>query len=98
MKQRKTIPEYSVFSDFDSLLALSTQDGAVQIQGRVNLSRNTVNRCMESYVFTVTLNPAEVTMKINYYENVTHQLHKSGAPLGPLSTQSQLRLDELTHA
>lgn len=36
--------------------------------GIVNLSRNTVNRCMQRYACMVTLNPAELTMKINHHE------------------------------
>lgn len=36
--------------------------------GVVNLSGNTVNRCMQTYAFTVTLNPAELRVKINHHE------------------------------
>lgn len=36
--------------------------------GVVNLSRNTVNRCMQKYACMLTLNPAELTMKINHHE------------------------------
>lgn len=66
-KQREPIPGCSLLSVFypSRLSALSM---VLPRFGVVNLSGNTVNRCMQTYAFTVTLTPAELRVKINHHE------------------------------